>query len=143
MVQLEEDKKNQKSEEEEIDHENSSTETAPRTDEVMKLVQEEKKTPIKIIILLFVILIVISFISLLKGSGTEPSVFGIEGCSFLYWLFVLAVFPIGAGAAYYGANQLIKENETKEAGNYPFQEGDLHWSPKRTSLVLAVSFVAG
>jgi len=120
----------------------SKESTSPNS-ELDKILLAESKIPWKIVLLLFFILAVVTVSSLLKGNSSKPSFVGVTVCSAWYWVILvgLFVFLVAITVAYVA--HLIKMNSKKEKLNYPFQQGDIHWTKKSASLTAVVAVIAG
>jgi len=116
---------------------------APEMPELENILLKESKTPWLTIFLLFIVLLVISTFSLLKGSNKGTSAAGVKSCGPMYWILIWGVFPLVIALTYWVGRHLIAENVTKQKLGYTFQEGDIRWTKKSTILISIVSVAAG
>jgi uncharacterized membrane protein YfcA len=111
--------------------------------ELEKILERERRTPWRIVFILFGILFLVLVQSLIVGSKNVPSIVGIRRCSSIYWLGFAISVPIFFLLAVFISRYLIRNSQEKIQLGYSFQEGDIIWTCNKTTLVGAISFLAG
>jgi uncharacterized membrane protein YfcA len=98
----------------------SSTEkTVYRGNKLAKIYEAEQTLyPMKYILPMILLASIIIFFTLLKGTTLNPSIIGVEYCSFQYHSLTALLVAICFGLAKLIAKRLIKEDEQKEALSY-------------------------
>jgi uncharacterized membrane protein YfcA len=107
------------------------------------LLHKESKTNGVIVAIMFGLVFLMIAHALLIGGKASASLVGIQKCTAAYWGGYWAIFPVfvlvNVAVGYY----LIRENNVKEQLGYPFQEGDIHWTPRTTLIISTICVVAG
>jgi uncharacterized membrane protein YfcA len=111
--------------------------------ELQKILDEERVTPMFNVNVLLGLFVVVLTINLLKGGGAFPSPIGIECGSpsfwiangiILGWIFMITIYV----RAY-----LVERFEIKERVGYKCVEGDIQWDSRATILYPSVCCLAG
>lgn len=105
--------------------------------------QGSYKIPWLKIFALVLILSVSTILSILKGGSDYVSPLGIKGCSPMYWVVTLAVFPLIFVIWGYVGWSVIKKSKKREQAGLPPVIGDVVWTVNRVALVGSVSLLAG
>jgi len=106
------------------------------------IIENERKTPLSLIFYLIFILSFVSIHSLMVG-GKGKSLVDIKTCTVEYWILFLTVFPLLAITQFFIVRNLLKSEERKDLSDFPYVEGDIHWTAKKAYLVVFVSIFAG
>jgi len=104
---------------------------------------EKKRFPIKFMLIFVLVLIIVTLSSLLKGKNQGTSVVGIHGCSPGYWVITFGTILILIAMTFFIGIYLMKQYQKKEIVNFPFEEGDIRWTKKQTTLTGVAGFFAG
>ena len=123
--------------------ESSSASSSSISAEVAAFLAKDARTPWGKLGLLFLMVMFIAFISLARGGRTGKSELGIRACSAGYWLLFAAIFPVFITVVAIVARSLYVEYTKRVACGFPFLEGDLQLTKKRTILLPIFSTVAG
>jgi len=73
-----------------------------------------------------------STMTILKGSGSDPSPLGIACGTLSYWVLYLSSIPWVACFAIYFRHRLVKEQELKNTAGHRFLPGEICWDAKTT-----------
>ena len=95
----------------------------------------ESQYPWKNIVSLFLLLVLISICSLLKGETTI--------CSLEYWLFTWAPVPISLIISTILAVFLIRRHQERIDFSHRFLPGDIEWTIQKTFAIASASLFAG
>jgi len=106
------------------------------------ILKEEKKFPVKIVGLLFLILTIISIHSLLLG-GKGKSIINLSHCSPGYWAIFILIVPILLSFQYLIGKHSMQEEIKKESNFYPYKDGDIRLTFKNVLIISLVSAFAG
>jgi uncharacterized membrane protein YfcA len=104
---------------------------------------EAKTAPPKTLIVLSVLFLFVGFSSFVRGSSSVKSIFSIEMCSVIYWLYTVFSFLVLVVTAGVSAIMMKKKHLKKEVLGYDFDTMDLVWSKKIIATVIFAGFLAG
>eukprot|EP00163_Fabomonas_tropica_P003099 TRINITY_DN1257_c1_g3_i3.p1 TRINITY_DN1257_c1_g3~~TRINITY_DN1257_c1_g3_i3.p1 ORF type:complete len:558 (-),score=101.50 TRINITY_DN1257_c1_g3_i3:80-1720(-) len=107
------------------------------------ILERERFTPWTKIALLVFSWIGILTISILKGGHGAPSIIGIQGCSFWYWLIVSLALPFLLSITLCAGYWLRYNHEVKSSLGYNFIDGDVRWTRRNSILYPALCSIAG
>jgi uncharacterized membrane protein YfcA len=111
--------------------------------EIEDMREEEKYTPfMKLGILLFC-WVGVNVLDLMRGGGGFHGPFDIYCGDAGYWLFTFLYIPFTVAIASIVAVGLIKDTAHKEEIGYPWVEGDVHWTLKRSIIYPLLCSTAG
>jgi uncharacterized membrane protein YfcA len=115
----------------------------PTNDELVKLLEDEKKAPIVNIILLIVIFVVVLMVNIAKGGGDFKSPLGITCGSVSFWILNTFMLMWIIVISLQGRNYLIRRFELKQRLSYRYVEGDIQWDERSTLTYPLICTVAG
>ena len=126
----------------ELTDEGDAEQAEVTANKLLKLIEEEKKTPVKKIMILILLVAVVVGLNMLKG-GEGSGLLGIQCGSLSYWsltaLELSWMFILSLLIRFY----LINRWEMKRKLKYCFISGDIEWNAKNTFVYPSLSFFAG
>lgn len=114
--------------------------TDPRLNEIL---EAERKTPLPVVLAIFVLFIVVVVFNILKGGGGKSSTIGIECGSVWFWLIQLFMLIWIFIVAFLARIYLMKQTKLKEDVNYTYAPGDIVWDGRATLMYPAICSGAG
>ena len=118
-------------------------ETLDYKDELVALLEEEKKTPMFNITILIIMFVVVLFINMMKGGGAFHSPLGIVCGSVWFWLANVAMFAWSLAIMLAARHYLVKRFLIKKRIGYKYVEGDIEWDGTATLVYPAICSLAG
>lgn len=111
---------------------------------LQKIIQYENQLiPWDKLSLMIIILIILTFIYLFRGSRNFESILGFEYCGVGYWITQFTFIPIGGVILFYCIKVLNKEyNEKKEAA-YIFLKHDIKWDMETCKKITQNGVITG
>lgn len=89
-------------------------------------------------------LVIMFILKLLVGSSSNKSMIGVEPCSAAFWVLSWLYVPISMFSSVLIGKSVLKTYRQKQALNYPFQEGDIHYAcPKQILRFNGIGTFAG
>jgi len=111
--------------------------------ELSSILNVEAQFPWKSMTAMCSILVLVTVVSLLRGSSKGSSIVGIEVCSVWYWLLGgLLICTLGLTEIFV-CMFLHHQHTMKTQLGYNFQDGDIHWTLSRMTIISSVSVGAG
>lgn len=111
--------------------------------ELQKILDEERVTPMFNITVLAGLFVVVLAINLLKGGGAFPSPIGIKCGSQSFWLANILMLGWIVAISLYVRSYLVHRFETKQRIGYKYVEGDIQWDSRATIIYPVVCCLAG
>lgn len=114
-----------------------------RKEELEKLLEQERHTPmgnLRILVTLFVVVLVIN---VLKGGGAFPSPLGIRCGSNGFWISNFVMLAWIVIVSIMCRRYLVRRYELKEQCGYKYVEGDIKWDPRATWVYPGICCFAG
>eukprot|EP00003_Mantamonas_plastica_P024629 TRINITY_DN4626_c0_g1_i1.p2 TRINITY_DN4626_c0_g1~~TRINITY_DN4626_c0_g1_i1.p2 ORF type:complete len:192 (-),score=56.87 TRINITY_DN4626_c0_g1_i1:294-869(-) len=127
-----------------MDNVETKTNEHPGVSEALQAIYDrESKTPIGVVVAIFLVLALMTVSTLLKGRAGSPSMIGVEVCSSMYWTltFVPIAFVI-SGIAFL-VHRMIQTNKHKEEIGYQHIEGDIVYTTEKAAGIAAFGMLAG
>jgi hypothetical protein len=122
--------------------ESSTGDAKEIVDELAKLIDMEKNTPVDKVIILSVMVVVVVCLNFLKGGG-ERSPLHVECGSTPYWLLTGVTFIWIGGISLWMRGILVDKWKLKRRVNYKFIVGDIEWNERNTIIYPSLCFFAG
>mmetsp|Transcript_17478 Transcript_17478/g.35935 ORF Transcript_17478/g.35935 Transcript_17478/m.35935 type:complete len:540 (+) Transcript_17478:71-1690(+) len=111
--------------------------------ELRKILEEERSTPMFNVKLLVGLFIVVLVMNLLKGGGAFPSPIGIKCGSQEFWIANGIILGWIVLISIYVRNYLVKRHEMKQRIGYQTVEGDIQWDARATIVYPSICCLAG
>lgn len=95
-------------------------------------------------IIYFVLLALFSILfALLKGSSSYKSIVGIDNCSVGFGIVIIGYIISMLLLSVYSSVYLVRKTKICESANYNFEEGDIHWYPKKCVIFVIIGLITG
>jgi len=118
-------------------------ETLDYKDELIALLEKEKKTPLFNISILIIMFVVVLFINMMKGGGAFHSPLGIVCGSVWFWFANILMFGWSLFIMLAARHYLVKRFLLKKRIGYKYVEGDIEWDGTATLVYPAICSLAG
>jgi uncharacterized membrane protein YfcA len=120
--------------------ENGNGET---NEELLKILEEEHKTPLAAVAVLVALFLVVLAINLAKGGGAFESPLGIECGSTGFWIANASILVAIAVCTVLVRAWLVRRFETKRRVGYEYVDGDIEWDSRATVVYPTFCALAG
>jgi len=114
-----------------------------KTQQLLDIMEEEKRIPKGNVTLLVVMFLVVLFINLMKGGGAFSSPLGIKCGSTSFWVangsMIIWILLISCMARKY----LLNRHKAKEECSYKYVDGDIQWDGRATIVYPVICCFAG
>jgi len=107
----------------------------PQQAEALQPLIRHEKAVFKPLLFMFVIWVVVSVFSVLKG-GHGRSPIDVESCSVGYWALTFGVFPLLFWITFFMARRQVKDYSAKMKNGWSPAAGDIRWTVKRSLFLL-------
>jgi uncharacterized membrane protein YfcA len=114
-----------------------------KAQELQKILDEERETPMFNVHLLVGLFVVILGINLLKGGGVFLSPIGIKCGTTSFWVANLIMLGIIFIFCVYVRTYLVERFEVKKRCGYGYVQGDIQWDERATIIYPAICCLAG
>jgi uncharacterized membrane protein YfcA len=112
-------------------------------EELEMILEEERKTPMANLKILFTMFVVVLVINVLKGGGAFRSPLGIKCGSISFWIANGIILGWILFISILVRNYLVKKYEAKERCGFKYVEGDIRWDSRATIVYPCICCTAG
>lgn len=110
---------------------------------LQQILEEERRTPVKNVGIIFSMFLVVLFVNIMKGGGAFQSPLGIECGSISFWLAEATILSFILVVCFYARSYLVDRTRLKEHVGYESVEGDIRWDERATIVYPSVCCFAG
>jgi uncharacterized membrane protein YfcA len=118
-------------------------ENGEENEELHKILEEERKTPLAAVAVLVALFLVVLTINLIKGGGAFESPIGIKCGSAGFWIANASILATIVVCTVLVRAWLVHRFETKRRVGYKYVDGDIEWDSRATLVYPSFCALAG